>query len=344
MSTPPRRPGEGEDRPKKSPSKPLQLPFDLSRLLKQPHVHGPRAPHPPRPPRPPRQQLDKKNLGTRAVTGLSLAAFTIWLVWVRQWAFSLEVVVFASIGVQEMCNLFRRKGLRPYAGLARVAGTVVVAAATFAPIALLGHILALSLLGIMICSVFRVGDPSDGRKPGFVDAAVTAMAVIYVPWLFSFALLVRRVDGVLPMRFAGHDFVLECGTAYLLLLIACITLCDVGCYAFGKAFGRTPLAPRLSPGKTIEGSLGGLLVSTGIALGFGALAGISPSLTVPYGLAIGIFAQLGDLWESMMKREAGVKDSGNAIAGHGGVLDRFDSFFFAAPVAYFLTICLLVPR
>ena len=128
------------------------------------------------------------------------------------------------------------------------------------------------------------------------------------------------------------------GLAWLLIVILVTWLNDTGAYLVGRAIGRRPLAPRISPKKTIEGSLGGLLAAAGVgALGvawFGLE--VHPLFGAAIGLALGALGQIGDLTESMLKRRAGVKDSGTLIPGHGGILDRIDALLFALTGGIFL--------
>jgi phosphatidate cytidylyltransferase len=122
----------------------------------------------------------------------------------------------------------------------------------------------------------------------------------------------------------------------VLMLIAVIVLSDSGQYYAGRLFGRRPLAPRISPKKTIEGAVGGLIAGTAgtVLLGLAWLPGVPPLALALIGAALVALGITGDLFESLLKRSAGVKDSAALIPGHGGVLDRIDSWLFAAPVFY----------
>jgi len=111
---------------------------------------------------------------------------------------------------------------------------------------------------------------------------------------------------------------------------------DTAAIFAGRAFGRRPLAPEISPKKTVEGSLANLAACVGIALAVGTACGLGWMSSVGIGLATGILGQAGDLFESALKRQAGAKDSGGLLPGHGGVLDRIDSLLFAAPVVIWI--------
>ena len=118
---------------------------------------------------------------------------------------------------------------------------------------------------------------------------------------------------------------------------------DIAAYFVGRAFGKRKLMPSVSPGKTVAGAIGGLVAAVLIALAWERLVlrpvaqlGMRPWNTILFGAVVSVAAQVGDLAESLLKREAGVKDSSHLIPGHGGVLDRFDSLLFVLPVAYLL--------
>ncbi|HYF62392.1 MAG TPA: phosphatidate cytidylyltransferase, partial [Herpetosiphonaceae bacterium] len=133
------------------------------------------------------------------------------------------------------------------------------------------------------------------------------------------------------------------GAAWIFATFAVTWASDTGAYFAGRAFGRNKMSPRLSPKKTWEGFAGGTLASIGAGVGIVALLGlpVSPLVGVALGLIGAIGGTLGDLAESMLKRQAGVKDSGNLIPGHGGLLDRVDSLLFTAPLIYYLLSAIL---
>jgi phosphatidate cytidylyltransferase len=122
------------------------------------------------------------------------------------------------------------------------------------------------------------------------------------------------------------------GPQIVLWLVLLVIAADIGAYCAGRSFGRRKLAPRVSPGKTWEGALGGLSMVALVAWGGAAYFGLPPASTVAFGCAVGVFSIIGDLTESMFKRAAGLKDSGVLLPGHGGMLDRIDSVTAAAPL------------
>ena len=157
------------------------------------------------------------------------------------------------------------------------------------------------------------------------NIAITLLGMLYIGWLFSYLVFLRALT--------PHG-------AYLFLLMFAIWGNDSAAYIIGKKFGKKQLSPVISPNKTIEGSIAGLVVAIATSLAFGLLferAFITQTWMhyAVIGAIIGVFGQISDLSESLIKRDAGVKDSSKIVPGHGGVLDRMDSFIFTAPLLYY---------
>ncbi|MEE8638602.1 MAG: phosphatidate cytidylyltransferase [Candidatus Margulisiibacteriota bacterium] len=164
-------------------------------------------------------------------------------------------------------------------------------------------------------------------KNAIVDVSVTLMGMIYIGWFFSYFLFIRALT--------------ERG-AYLLFMMGTIWALDIVAFLVGTAFGRHKLSPSISPKKSIEGALAGFvfcLIAAGV---FGYYAGFDMSHSLILGAVIGIVAQLSDLFESLIKRDAGVKDSSSLVPGHGGFLDRMDSFILVAPVFYYYLVWVML--
>lgn len=134
----------------------------------------------------------------------------------------------------------------------------------------------------------------------------------------------------------GNGFFQFTSTSLLMLVFLCVWFGDIAGYFVGKSVGKHPLAPKVSPQKTIEGAVGYLVFSLLAGLCFSRLGGVEMLQGFYVGLTVGIMGQVGDLFESLWKRKVGIKDSGTILPGHGGFLDRFDSMLFAVPSAYFL--------
>ncbi len=186
----------------------------------------------------------------------------------------------------------------------------------------------------------------DLRKGDFsqivTNIGATLFGVIYLGWLLGHGVLLRNIDNYENIRIyaTNNQGLSDLGFFLVVFAVACTFLNDTGAFYTGKLIGRHKLAPKISPGKTIEGSIGGIVVCiiTGLIVNFLFGNPLSSDWTVAFALLVSIAAILGDLVESSIKRGAGIKDSGDIVPGHGGVLDRFDSLIFVFPVSYYFAI------
>ena len=191
---------------------------------------------------------------------------------------------------------------------------------------------------IMAAGTFTQGSSielsCDGplRKPYIANISSTILGIIYCGWLPGHIILLRNL-GVEQADVLNFNDTIGLGLSVFLLLTCVAT--DVGGWYFGCNYGKTPLCPEISPKKTIEGAVYGTTFAVIIATITGLFLPIPLWCSVLGGLLISIFAQFGDLSESLLKRDAGMKDSGQLLPGHGGFLDRVDSYIFAAPIAYY---------
>lgn len=238
--------------------------------------------------------------------------------------FLLLVDLILLLGMREFYAMMKAKGYRPYTWLGILCG-LALSLHVYRGGLSIALLLTLTLMLVMIIELFR-----RETAHALNHIAITVMGVLYVAWLGSHLILLREARGVAG---AGDDL-----GARLVFLVAAITwVGDTASYLVGIAVGRRPLLPRVSPAKTVEGAVGGLLGSAGA--GVLCAATFAPFLTLPgaamLGVAGGACGQLGDLVESLLKRSVGIKDSAGLIPGHGGVLDRFDSLLFSAPLLYY---------
>jgi phosphatidate cytidylyltransferase len=197
-----------------------------------------------------------------------------------------------------------------------------------------GVLVVLALLGL---SVWRRG--VDGRPLIAVGATVLGIVYVAIPLGYGYAL-----------RYFDYAVGRAAGATVLLLPVLCTWASDVGAYAAGRLIGGPKLVPAVSPGKTVSGAIGGLVASAAVAAAYEPLLlkpvaqlGFAPGRALLFGVVMSVAAQLGDLVESLLKRDAGVKDSSRLIPGHGGVLDRVDSLLFVLPVSYVVLRWLLLP-
>jgi phosphatidate cytidylyltransferase len=249
---------------------------------------------------------------TRVLSALVLLPAVIATIWfLPPWGTLLLATLAAVLAFTEFARIVGLTDARMVAGSgAAVAGACVAAA--------LGHSEVVLMSAVIVAggAAVAIGRPGPDVFPQ-VAAAVAAPVYLGLP-LGALA-AVRAI--------AGRE-------AVLLLLIT-IVVSDSAQYYTGRAFGRRPLSPEISPKKTIEGAIGGVLFGTAALAAGGRQLFPSPLwLLVLVGAAIALLGIVGDLFESLLKRSAGVKDSSRLIPGHGGVLDRIDSWLFAAPIYY----------
>ena len=183
-------------------------------------------------------------------------------------------------------------------------------------------LLAIIVIFLLIWVLFK-----QNRDNAFISVAWTITGILYTGFLLSFYISMRNLTD---------------GMGWVFLVLTSTALCDVAAYAFGSWLGKHPLAPSISPAKTIEGAIAGLIVSIlfATALGIFFKLPINYLQMVTVGAVIAIFGQIGDLIESLLKRNMKTKDSGYILPGHGGILDRIDSHLLVGPVAYFLILLL----
>jgi phosphatidate cytidylyltransferase len=240
-----------------------------------------------------------------------------------QFVFLVDVVVFT--GMLEFYRMIEAQGLRPSHRIGVLCGLALTWYAYFRGGMYLNFALAGVLLILMTVELTR-------RR---VDQAVlhicsTIFGVLYVGWLASHLILLRELPAMV-----GLDY--EMGARFVFLAVVYTWACDTGAYFVGRAIGRHPLFPRVSPKKTWEGAIGGVFFSA--LAGFVAQRTFASYLDLPVAIILGVVAAVagitGDLVESLMKRDSHVKDSATIIPGHGGTLDRFDSLFFVVPLIYY---------
>jgi phosphatidate cytidylyltransferase len=234
--------------------------------------------------------------------------------------FMIMATVAAAIGLHEFYRMARARGAHPNRTMGIALGVLLIVwfyrAPLFGPD--IGGLLAASLLLILSGRLFSPR-PVEGALE---DAAATFTGVVYVALLFSYQVGVR----------IGMD-----GRAWLVFLYLTIWASDIGAYAVGMNFGRHRLYEKVSPKKSVEGLVGALAASAGTALICRAwfMPPIGAWEAAALGAVLAAVGTIGDLAESLLKRSSGIKDSGDVIPGHGGMLDRMDSMLFAAPALYY---------
>jgi phosphatidate cytidylyltransferase len=257
----------------------------------------------------------------RWITGLSALPFLIFLVYKGGVYFAALVCAASLVALWEYYRIVAPGKAKSLSGIILWWGYGICCAIIWAAygvgVDLILGLVALNLVIIALISMFQFK-----TNRSVLDVILRQLqGMIYIPVSLGFLVLIRE----------GHS-----GTIWIFLLLAIIFAGDTSAYYVGSYLGRHKLSPAISPGKTIEGAIGGLaanLVVGAIGKAF-FLPDLPWSLSILFFLAVGMAGQLGDLFESEMKRSSNIKDSSNILPGHGGILDRIDALLFASPVAY----------
>ena len=271
------------------------------------------------------------SLGLRVASGVLFVPLLILLARAGGLAFLGFVALQTLMGLVEFYRMMRAKGHRPvvWLGQASAFAVVVLAYRPHTP-----NVAFLATAALMLVLALALRHP--GRRNIVESLAVTAFGVLYVGWLSSHFVLLRE----LPWR-AGLDY--ADGARLVLYAFLVTWSCDVGAYFVGRTLGRTRPWGAISPRKTLEGSIGGFFFAIlGAWIGgrvfmhsATGVAWLRPWDVLAIGALVGVCGQVGDLVESLLKRDAESGDSSDLIPGHGGVLDRFDSLYFGAPIVYY---------
>jgi phosphatidate cytidylyltransferase len=258
-----------------------------------------------------------------AIVALPILLFTVWS---RSPYFFVALAGIAvMLALSEFYGLASRAGCKPQSVFGYAGALAVFASFVYEqPALIVAVVAALSILSL----ASAVSNPNEMDK-SLVSVSATVFGVIYVAVLAGCLIGVRMTpDAALIPHLASK---------LLTMFFAIVMMTDTGAYYFGRAFGRHKLAPRVSPGKTVEGAIGGLAAA--IIIGPVCKLIFFPEIPIAHtlvlGAALGTIGQIGDLAESLLKRGAGVKDSGNLLPGHGGMLDRVDSLLFCAPLLFY---------
>ena len=267
----------------------------------------------------------KNMLAQRLIVAIVFIPLGVLIVSLGGWFLAAGVMLGLGYGAWEYWRLFRKGGYRPSAPLLilGVVGLALVRQIQQSPNS--DVVLAAVVLAAMAVHLFQF---EKGDKASAIDFNITVGGILYLGWLGSYIISLRGLPD---------------GTWWLLLVLPAVWFADGAAYFVGSHFGRHKMSVRASPNKSWEGYLGGVVAA---ALGCLLLASLwhlrSPAVTPMKGLILGLVvaavSPLGDLGESMLKRGFGVKDTSQLLPGHGGIMDRIDSWLWAAPIGYYLII------
>lgn len=287
-------------------------------------------------------------LTKRVLVAVPAAAIALAIVLAGGAALAALLAVVSALAAWELYRIARAAGHAPLAELgcalagllplavhARYLGLVIPRFAYFAVV----------FLVILAASIWMRG--VHGKPLGAV--ATTVLGVLYTGGMLSFAYAIRYHDYAAGGTRAGA-IALTSGGVLLGLPLVLTWATDIGAMAFGKAIGGRKLIPSVSPGKTVSGAIGGVLLAVIVSIAYVHLVlrpvaqlGMTFRAMVGFAIVASVAGQVGDVFESLLKREAGVKDSSTLLPGHGGVLDRIDSLLFVLPVAHLMLGWLLIP-
>jgi phosphatidate cytidylyltransferase len=285
------------------------------------------------------------DLRKRILTAAVLVPIVAYVIVAGGYLYLATVLAFGLLAQREFYGLIEDKGARPLVGLGLGFGAAVICVAYAGTAYMAMLLMTASLLVLMVAQL---------RKAQITEAlgsiSGTFFGVFYVAWLLSHAVQLRFFY---HSALARHS-VVELGTLevnpdtgifLMFYCLAVVVLCDAGAYFAGRAWGRRKLAPEISPNKSVEGALGGIVTGTVGGLIFKGVfdvfwpslsAGFPWSIAIPFGIVLSIVGIIGDLVESLLKRDADVKDTGALLPGMGGILDRIDAPLLALPVMYYM--------
>lgn len=235
--------------------------------------------------------------------------------------YTIAVAILVFLGIREFNGMLDQFSIKPIRPLSYIGSLAIISAGYLGNLSLITAIIVLLFLLLFIFLILGYS------KYKLVDIVYSFIGILYNAVLFNYLIMIRL-----------H---LKDGLGLTILLFACVWINDSAAFFAGSYFGKKKLCPHISPKKTVEGSIGGLLGALIPAIIGGTILKLGVAHSIIIGLIAGGLGQLGDLAESAIKRYFKIKDSGKFMPGHGGVLDRFDSILFAAPVLYYYLLLFL---
>ena len=262
---------------------------------------------------------------TRMLTGLVMGTIVMYCILQGGLWVLLLLAIMLAAGSKEYVKMLNHKGFYPSLKVIYLTEIILATVVYLKRFDLVAITLTICAMCSFMWVLFR------GRQPYIANVATTLLGMVYCGW-FPLHLIFLR-----DLSCDKYDS----GLGFVVLMFTAILLTDIGCYYVGNKWGKNKLAPTVSPNKTIEGSLGGIFFAIIGAIIVGYCINLEWYLALLAGILCTVFAQIGDLCESLIKRDAGVKDSGSSLPGHGGFLDRTDSFILTLPVMYYFCKCFI---
>ena len=276
----------------------------------------------------------------RVRSGLLIGIFGLIVVLLGDWYFTIAIALLTYLALLEFFRMAEFTGIKPATKTTLFSCLIIITSTYLETTGLIDKEIANSILPI--CSVgictWLLLQPKSGT---ISDIAASIFGLFYLGFLPSYWIKLRALETGLSNSEVTLLSNFSNSIGLYLTLTSCflIVASDIGSYFIGKSFGKRSLSP-ISPSKTIEGLIGGISCSILLAIVFAFVLNLgNPFLIgILYGLSISLMALVGDLIESMMKRDAKIKDSGTFLPGHGGILDRIDSYIFTPSVIYYIII------
>ena len=263
-------------------------------------------------------------LKNRVTTGFVIASLVLACILLGGWWLLGFLLIFIAIATKEYSDILHNKGFFPFFKVIIVISTTMILVTASGYHKLVPLVLLAGTIGSFLAVLFR------GRQPYIANVATTILGFL-VGWMLCHVWLIRQMGS--DVSLFGITF--KQGLYFIVLIFFVIMFTDIAAYFFGIRYGKHRLCPVISPKKSIEGAIAGGVCAVIAGLIIGKLIGLPLYHSFTLSLIVTVMAQLGDLSESLIKRDAGVKDSGNSLPGHGGFLDRADSYLFSVPVAYY---------
>lgn len=276
--------------------------------------------------------MSMSNLTQRILTAIVGVPLLLTVFYYGSYYFLAFILLIVALGSYEFFSLIDTKKL-DNKKIVGIAFCIILPVGAY-----FGYLYFIFLFTLVCILTLFINLQKQDLSTAIAGAGTKFLGIVYIGWFLSHAVLIRNIGtSSFPAVEYDHVKIHDLGFFWIVFVVSCTFLNDTGAYFFGKYKGKTKLVPRLSPGKTVEGTVSGIAMAfiCGAFINFIFGSPIEYSWAVSFGLIIGAVAVVADLVESMFKRSVSIKDSGGLLPGHGGVLDRFDSLIIVFPVMYY---------